>query len=681
MQQTTPQAYLILQSDNRWTEVIRLSDSIPLVIGRASDSGIVVREDAVSRQHAQVSPHAGGWQVEDLGSRNGTLVGGARIDARQQLAEGDRLQVGSCELLFTFSLQGATAPPLPGPSGQSQQATADLGHPTIIDRRSDSRWSNPLLEPLNQPATEKGRPAGAENATTLQNDWGFFYGVVYELVACQTREQAAEVALRAVLGRLSAGSGGVIGIESNGTARGESTGDLSSMSVLATVQPKGGSYRRISDFLIDSVLKDRQAVLARNVTGDSKLSFHSQSAQRGTVSVICAPVFSDIESRRSVAAILHVYTTGDERMLSETDLERVIGVADNLSIALAQQTQRASLTQSLESSQREVSELRRQLGLASEMVGDSPGLIVVKDSIQKAAPTPATVLVRGESGVGKELVARAIHVASRRARGPLVCLNCAALAPTLLESELFGHEKGAFTGATERKIGKFEAADGGTLFLDEIGEMPLDLQAKFLRALEGQPFERLGGHKPISTNVRVIAATNRDLEQAVAEKLFRSDLYFRLRVVEIPVLPLRDRLGDLPSLVNHFVQQLSQHAGGRKIDGIEPEALELLSRHSWPGNIRELRNVIERAIVLGTGTTIGPADLSLSTVGLSAIQQQDDQQDKSASFEPISLAELEKTHIFATLDHVGNNKTKASRLLGIERSTLDRKLKRFQAEK
>lgn len=675
MQQTTPQAYLILQSDNRWTEVIRLSDSSPLLIGRASDSGIVVREDAVSRQHARIAPHEGGWQVEDLGSRNGTLVSGTRIEAARQLEEGDRLRVGSCELLFTFSLQGATAPPLPGPSGQSQQATADLGQPTIIDRRSDSRWSNPLLESPSEPAAVRN-----DSGTALQSDWSFFYGLIYELVACQTREEAAKVALQAILGRLIAGSGGVIAIDSNSDSAQAPSGDLTSMSVLATVQPKGGSYRRISDFLIDSVLKDKQAVLARNVTGDSKLSFHSQSAQRGTVSVVCAPVFSEVETRQSVAAILHVYTSGDERMLSETDLERVIGVADNLSIALAQQNQRASLTQSLESSQREVSELRRQLGLASEMIGNSPGLTAVKDSIQRAAPTPATVLVRGESGVGKELVARAIHVASDRAKGPLVCLNCAALAPTLLESELFGHEKGAFTGATDRKIGKFEAADGGTLFLDEIGEMPLDLQAKFLRALEGQPFERLGGHKPITTNVRVIAATNRNLEEAVAEKQFRSDLYFRLRVVEIPVLPLRERLADLPSLVNHFVQQLSQHAGGRKIDGIEPAALETLSRHSWPGNIRELRNVIERAIVLGTGTTIGPADLSLSTVGLSANQQPDDQQNHPAKFEAISLAELEKTHIFATLDHVDNNKTKASRLLGIERSTLDRKLKRFQAE-
>ncbi len=667
MQQTTPQAYLILQSDHRWTEVIRLNSPQSVVIGRASDSGIVVKEEGVSRQHARVSPQSGGWQVEDLGSRNGTLVSGDRIEEAQLLSEGDRLQVGSCVLLFTYSLQGTTTPPLPG-SGQSQQATADLGNPTIVDRRSNSRWSNPDIDPpaeLTSPAGRDAVPGGHVGA------WGFFYKLIYELVACQTREEAAKVALSGVLGQLRVGSGGVVAIQRDGQ---------NAMTVLATHQPAGGSYRRLSDFLIESILKDRQALLARNVMGDSKLSFSSQSAQRETVSVICAPVFADINTRSDVDAILHIYTAGDQRMLTEADLELVMGVADNLSIALAQQTQRDSLAESLESSRREVNELRRQLGIESEMVGNSAGLEQVKESIARAAPTPATVLVRGESGVGKELVARAIHVASSRCAGPLVCLNCAALAPTLLESELFGHEKGAFTGATERKLGKFEAANGGTLFLDEIGEMPLDLQAKFLRALEGQPFERLGGHKPIKTDVRVIAATNRDLEGAVNKKEFRSDLYFRLRVVEIEVPPLRKRLDDLPALVQHFIQQLSLHAGGRKIDGIAPAALEALSRHNWPGNIRELRNVMERAIVLGAGSTIGVEDLSLSTIGLSTKSIDAAHASATAEFQPVSLALLERDHIFATLEHVDNNKTKASRLLGIERSTLDRKLKRFAVD-
>jgi Nif-specific regulatory protein len=281
--------------------------------------------------------------------------------------------------------------------------------------------------------------------------------------------------------------------------------------------------------------------------------------------------------------------------------------------------------------------------------------------------------------VGKELVARAIHLRSSRRDGPLVCINCAALAPTLLESELFGHEKGAFTGATERKIGKFEAAHGGTLLLDEIGEMSPELQAKFLRVLEGQPFERLGGNKPIQTSVRVVAATNRDLEQAVRDKEFRADLYFRLRVIEIEVPALRLRASDIPLLAEHFLQQLRGHAA-RHIDGFAPTTLEVLSRYSWPGNVRELRNVIERAVVLGMGHTIEPDDLALTPLipGLPTAQGSAESQPITAApFRPMTLDELEREHILATLEAMQGNKSRAAMVLGVERSTLDRKLKRY----
>jgi Nif-specific regulatory protein len=307
----------------------------------------------------------------------------------------------------------------------------------------------------------------------------------------------------------------------------------------------------------------------------------------------------------------------------------------------------------------------------------------VRRAIERSAPTNATVLIRGESGVGKELVARAIHMRSPRREGPLVCLNCAALAPTLLESELFGHEKGAFTGATERKIGKFEAANGGTLLLDEIGEMSPELQAKFLRVLEGQPFERLGGNKPIHTSVRVIAATNRDLEQAVRDKQFRADLYFRLRVIEIDVPPLRERLGDVPLLAEHFLETFRQHAD-RRIDGFAPQTLELLSRYTWPGNIRELRNVIERAVVLGLGATIAPDDVSLAPlVPIVAMANQTAGAEASPqpAYRAITLEQLEKEHILATLDALGGNKSRAAVVLGVERSTLDRKLKKYDTQR
>jgi Nif-specific regulatory protein len=310
----------------------------------------------------------------------------------------------------------------------------------------------------------------------------------------------------------------------------------------------------------------------------------------------------------------------------------------------------------------------------SEIIGRSKVIRAVTEEIGRAAATNATVLIRGESGVGKELVARAIHSNSPRRDNVFVCLNCAALSETLLASELFGHERGAFTGATERKIGKFEAAHKGTLMLDEIGEMSPSIQAKFLRVLEGHPFERVGGSRPVTVDVRAIAATNRDLEKDVAEGRFRRDLYFRLHVVEIVVPALRKRVEDLPELAEHFLRKFIAETG-RKITGITPEAVQQLLNYRWPGNVRELKNVIERAVVLCRGHQIGPEDLLLTKLPTAG----DTETPPSAGgpFAPSSLDEMERRHILATLKHTGWNKSRTATLLGIERSTLDRKIQRY----
>src|SRR5690606_29920631 len=235
--------------------------------------------------------------------------------------------------------------------------------------------------------------------------------------------------------------------------------------------------------------------------------------------------------------------------------------------------------------------LRQRLDESVRIIWSSPAIRQLQELIRRVASSDATVLIRGESGVGKELVAGAIHHASPRHDGPLICLNCAALSPTLLESELFGHEKGAFTGATEQKKGKFEAADGGTLMLDEIGEMDVSLQAKLLRVLEGHRFERLGGHIPLRVDVRLIAATNRDLAAEVAAGRFRGDLFYRLNVVEIVVPPLRERGEDMLKLAEHFVGYFAEKTA-RGVDGLTPAARAALVAHRWPGNVRELKNVI-----------------------------------------------------------------------------------------
>jgi Nif-specific regulatory protein len=255
-------------------------------------------------------------------------------------------------------------------------------------------------------------------------------------------------------------------------------------------------------------------------------------------------------------------------------------------------------------------------------------------------------------------------------------LNCAALSETLLESELFGHEKGAFTGATERKIGKFEASNKGTLMLDEIGEMSPKTQAKFLRVLEGHPFERVGGSEQIKVDVRVIAATNRDLEKDVAEGAFRRDLYFRLHVLEIVVPALRKRKEDIPELAEYFLHRFITETGS-KIKGFSPRAMEELLRYRWPGNVREMKNVIERAVVLTRSEYIDHDDLVLSTLRTAGDTDSGIMVSANGRSEPASLADMEKQHILETLRQTGWNKSRAAIILGIERSTLDRKIRRY----
>jgi formate hydrogenlyase transcriptional activator len=302
-------------------------------------------------------------------------------------------------------------------------------------------------------------------------------------------------------------------------------------------------------------------------------------------------------------------------------------------------------------------------GESKGIVGSSRLLRGVLDQIRTVAPTDATVLIEGETGTGKELIAEAIHTGSRRRERPFIKLNCAAIPLGLLESELFGHEKGAFTGAVTQKLGRFEAADGGTLFLDEIGDIPLELQAKLLRVLQEQEFERLGSSYTRRVNVRVVAATNQDLAGLVAEKEFRMDLYYRLNVFPIELPPLRHRLEDIPLLVAHFVNRYATGMA-KRIDKITSDAMESLVRYPWPGNIRELQNCIERAVILTDGDV-----LRLSPLPSHAV----------FPTEPVTLADAERDHILNALREcngvVGGAAGAATRL-GLKRTTLISKMRK-----
>lgn len=302
------------------------------------------------------------------------------------------------------------------------------------------------------------------------------------------------------------------------------------------------------------------------------------------------------------------------------------------------------------------------------IIGASPAMQEVFATIRQAAPTRATVLIQGESGTGKELVARALHQCSPRRDGPFVPVHCAALAPTLLESELFGHEKGAFTGAVERRRGRFELADGGTLFLDEIGEIDAALQVKILRVLEERKFERVGGTETLHVDVRLVAATNRDLRARVAEGTFREDLFYRLYVVNLTLPPLRERDGDVVLLAQHYLKTLAAE-NGKKPLVLAPEAMDAFQAYAWPGNVRELRNVIERMVVLGTGDRLTAADLPAAVRDGGGLA--------TTSRAGRVLRDAERQLIADALRRHRNNRTKAAQDLGISRRTLHRKLNEF----
>jgi DNA-binding NtrC family response regulator len=325
---------------------------------------------------------------------------------------------------------------------------------------------------------------------------------------------------------------------------------------------------------------------------------------------------------------------------------------------------------------REVQLLKRRLAAlvpGTDIIGAAPSMQRVLDLVRKVAPSAASVVIQGESGTGKEVLARAIHSLSPRRDGPFLALNCSAIPPTLIEAELFGYERGAFTGAVERRLGDFELASGGTLFLDEVGELPPELQGKFLRVLEERRVRRLGGRAEVEVDARVLCATQGDLREEARRGRFREDLYFRLHVFTVELPPLRERREDIPLLAQHFVDKFNAETG-RRVHGVTPAATAVLQGYAWPGNIRELRNVLERAMILVEGDLIGveqlPPELVPGPPGASSLRLPLD----------LTLDEVERRYLLATLRRLGGNKARTAEALGLSEKTLYNKLNRYAAE-
>jgi Nif-specific regulatory protein len=660
-------AYLVIREGPKWSDVFRLVPGQALTIGRAPTNQIVLKDERCSRTHVEVFMSGGQWMLRDLDSRNGTMVGDQLVKDDWVLRPGDVIRIGRSQLIFVYRLAEAFSDPstvirrsagdgeeLAEAGSSADSSVLEACEPTTIThRRGQTRFLAPGEEDTS------GISKMGQAAAKLCR-------MAFELAKAPDLNAMADLALDGLSEGTQTDAAALLLLPRGfqGEPRGE---DLEVVASRSTTEQR---YHRVSNVLASTVLREREAVLARNVMGDSTLGSRDSKGEIHTTSVICAPV----RRGRTVFGLIHLYSTDAQRVPDPDDLEFTLAVADTVAVALTNLNRRQELAENLTQVRTENVQLRERLGVQSEIIGGSAVIKEVAEEIARAAASNATVLVRGESGVGKELVARAVHYSSPRRDNVFVCLNCAALSEELLASELFGHERGAFTGATDRKIGKFEAAHKGTLMLDEIGEMSPSIQAKFLRVLEGHPFERVGGSKPVTVDVRVIAATNRDLEKDVAEGRFRRDLYFRLRVLEIVVPALRKRPEDISQLADYFLGKFNQETG-RKIRGFTPEATKQLRSYLWPGNVRELKNVVERAVVLCRGREIDHDDLLLTK--LSTAGDTGKPLPSGLGFAPASLADMERVHILSTLQHTGWNKSRAASILGIERSTLDRKIQRY----
>jgi transcriptional regulator with GAF, ATPase, and Fis domain len=656
-------AYLVVRRPDGFGDVFPLAAGQVYLLGRAATNRIVLKDDLCSREHAEVRFADGAWHIRDLGSLNGTRLNEVRLDLEKTLHAGDEIHLGRTSLLFVEEM--GQLPDLPNrPESEGVAIRKRLGQTRFLTPVPPPA---PLETPQSKSADNDGSTMHVVPRHALSRDLSLLYRLALDMGSATNYEDLCRIVLDALLEAIPAEVGAILffprsdgkgprAMEANKSLRG------TEMEVVAHRHrdPSINSYKRVSDYVSNEVLASREAILAEDVARDRYLRNRDSLNEMGATSVICAPiVFGE-----RILGLIHLYCTDPHKALDAEDLEYAVAVAKQFGSVINQLQRSVTLEQENRS-------LRDQLGIESELVGQSPAIKDIETQIGRVAGTNATCLIRGESGSGKELVARAIHYSSQRKEGPFVCLNCAALTETLLESELFGHEKGSFTGATEKKIGKFEAANHGTIFLDEIGEMNVGTQAKLLRILEGHSFERVGGNTSIRADVRVVAATNQPLEEAIHEGRFRRDLFFRLQVVEIRVPPLRERKTDVAILADHFLKRFVRETG-RKIRGFTAAALKKMEEYHWPGNVRELRNVVERAVALGIGPFLDANDIWLSTLELS-----DPAAAAAVGYQPLPLEQIEQHHILQTLEFTDWNKSQAANILQIERSTLDRKIKLY----
>ena len=595
--------------------VLPLAAEGEVTIGRDPANGIVVLSPSVSRFHCRLEPAGGSWRVVDLQARNRTRVNGEPIDSRI-LAPGDRISVGTSVFVF-----GAT--PVSAPSGDETILEAGASGFFGLALSGKLPGDERTLAALNALLRVSHAIHGARGLDALERQ------VLESLLEVTPADRAAILI-------------GDNGLDPQSSARGLVRGDDG----FRTFAP--------SHTIVERVLRDGIAIASNNVLDESELAGAESLITAGVRSVVAAP----LAVRGETIGVLYLDATRPRAPFDEPMLQLISAVANIVALA----ADHARYQQWLEE---ENTRLRGEIDIGKEIVGESPRVQEVASAIARVAPSDTTVLIQGESGTGKELVARAIHRASPRAQKPFAAINCAALTETLLESELFGHERGAFTGATAQKKGKLEAAEGGTVFLDEIGEMSPLLQAKLLRVLQERECERVGGTKTIKLDIRLIAATNRDLKELSKTGGFRADLYYRINVVAIRTPPLRERKPDIPLLAEHFAARYAARVK-RRILGISPQARQRLLQYDWPGNVRELENAIERAAVLGAGEWIQADDLPESV-----LEGTSPETGGSVTLYD-RLRDAKRDIVLDALEQTGGNFTLAGELLGVHANHLHR---------
>lgn len=619
-----------------------LKDStIPLLsegevtIGREASNGIAIADPSVSRKHCLLSWQEGRFLVRDLDSRNGTLVNGARME-EHWLQHGDEIAAGDSS--FLFLLEDDVRPPT---DGRVEFEDAKFTTETTIVHPKDVVYLQPdrLLREL--PATSRV----ARNLNALLK--------ISQIVhAIRDLSELQGQLLDLIFEIVPAGRGAILLADSEGHQFN---------SVFGRMRQAGQAQLvTVSRTIARQVLEQGIAILGTDVPGSEGLRQVESLAASQVRSLLCVPltVFQRV--------IGCVYLDSDtlSNRFSEEHLQLVTAIAGISAVALENARRLHWLEEENERLTVEISQER-------SLVGEGPRMKEVYQFLKRAAPTDSTVLIEGESGTGKELAARALHRNSARANKPFVAINCSAIPETLLESDLFGHERGAFTGAASQKKGRLEVADGGVVFLDEIGELAPMLQVKLLRVLQEREFERVGGTHPIKVDIRLIAATNCNLEQAVRNGDFRQDLYYRLAVLKITMPTLRDRRDDVPMLARHFVQK---HAKRCKVKArpISREALACLMNYDWPGNVRELENAIERALVLGSSDMILPEDLPESLLERAPLPEMTEAKYHAA------VKELKKQLIRDAVEQTQGSYADAARILGVHPNYLHRLIRNLE---